>query len=211
MIEEQSEVVIVRISDKGHGMNQKVLDKIFDPFFSTKPEGEGTGLGLAITLGLLKELQSEIDVQVNRKRRDYIYPNISKGTNMKSKRNNLILIACYWVVIVFGGLFALLSNSFRFFSNVRTLDMILVMFSLFGNILCSNLTLFLGADNEINIQAEKAIFPYCSLAGVSSFVGIFGATTNFDITSLYIFIFIVGVLQLGFLIYILCSLSQSSS
>ena len=84
--------------------------------------------------------------------------------------------------------------------------MILVIFSLFGNILCSNLTLFLGADNEINIQAEKAIFPYCSLAGVSSFVGIFGATTNFDITSLYIFIFIVGVLQLGFLIYILCSL-----
>ena len=63
MIEEQTEDVIVSISDEGHGMNQKVLDKIFDPFFSTKPEGEGTGLGLAITLGLLKELQSEIDVQ----------------------------------------------------------------------------------------------------------------------------------------------------
>ena len=63
MIEEQSEDVIVSISDEGHGMNQKVLDKIFDPFFSTKPEGEGTGLGLAITLGLLKELQSEIDVK----------------------------------------------------------------------------------------------------------------------------------------------------
>ncbi len=63
VIEEASEEVIVSIIDKGHGMSPKVLDKIFDPFFSTKPEGEGTGLGLAITLGLLKELQCEIDVK----------------------------------------------------------------------------------------------------------------------------------------------------
>ena len=63
VIKEASEDVIVSISDKGHGMNTKVLDKIFDPFFSTKPEGEGTGLGLAISLGLIKELQCEIDVK----------------------------------------------------------------------------------------------------------------------------------------------------
>lgn len=62
-IEEKTKHIVVRISDKGHGMSSKVLDRIFDPFFSTKPEGEGTGLGLAITLGLLKELQSEIDVK----------------------------------------------------------------------------------------------------------------------------------------------------
>ena len=99
---------------------------------------------------------------------------------MKNNFNNLITIAGFWIIIISGGLLALLSTVADTFNNVATLDLILVMVSLFGNILCANLTLFLGADNQINIQAEKAIFPYCSLAGVGSFIGIFGAITNFE-------------------------------
>ena len=62
-VEESDREVVVKVIDRGHGMEQKILDKIFDPFFSTKPEGEGTGLGLAITLGLIKDLKSDINVE----------------------------------------------------------------------------------------------------------------------------------------------------
>ncbi len=42
--------VEVRVKDNGNGIPQKVIDKIFQPFFTTKPTGEGTGLGLIIEL-----------------------------------------------------------------------------------------------------------------------------------------------------------------
>ena len=41
--------------DRGTGMPAKILDKICDPFFSTKPRGEGTGLGLSISYGIIKD------------------------------------------------------------------------------------------------------------------------------------------------------------
>jgi len=40
--------VIISVKDNGNGIPQKNLDKIFQPFFTTKPTGEGTGLGLSI-------------------------------------------------------------------------------------------------------------------------------------------------------------------
>ena len=39
--------------DNGTGIPQKVLDKIFQPFFTTKPTGEGTGLGLSLTYDII--------------------------------------------------------------------------------------------------------------------------------------------------------------
>ena len=42
--------VEITVKDNGNGIPQKVLDKIFQPFFTTKPTGQGTGLGLVIEL-----------------------------------------------------------------------------------------------------------------------------------------------------------------
>jgi two-component system, NtrC family, sensor kinase len=54
--------VIVRIRDNGLGISQKYLDKIYQPFFTTKPTGEGTGLGLSLSYDIIKAHQGELKV-----------------------------------------------------------------------------------------------------------------------------------------------------
>jgi len=53
----------LRISDTGAGIPTEMLDRIFDPFFSTKDPDKGTGLGLSTTLGLVKSHGGFLDVQ----------------------------------------------------------------------------------------------------------------------------------------------------
>jgi two-component system, NtrC family, sensor kinase len=56
--------VEIRVKDNGKGIPQKVLDKIFQPFFTTKPTGEGTGLGLSMSYDIItKSHQGEIRVE----------------------------------------------------------------------------------------------------------------------------------------------------
>ena len=55
----------LRIADNGIGISQKVIDKIFQPFFTTKPTGQGTGLGLSLTYDIVKAHGGEISVQSN--------------------------------------------------------------------------------------------------------------------------------------------------
>jgi len=48
-----SDDIEIRIKDNGIGIPQKVLDKIFQPFFTTKPTGQGTGLGLSLAYDII--------------------------------------------------------------------------------------------------------------------------------------------------------------
>ncbi|MBX2954630.1 MAG: hypothetical protein KF846_00645 [Cyclobacteriaceae bacterium] len=56
--------VLISVKDNGNGIPQKVLDKIFQPFFTTKPAGSGTGLGLSMSYDIVTKAHSgEIKVE----------------------------------------------------------------------------------------------------------------------------------------------------
>jgi signal transduction histidine kinase len=52
----------IRVRDNGNGIPEKVVDKIFQPFFTTKPTGQGTGLGLSLSYDIIKAHGGEIKV-----------------------------------------------------------------------------------------------------------------------------------------------------
>ena len=55
--------VIISVRDNGMGIPQKAVDKIFQPFFTTKPAGQGTGLGLSLSYDIIKAHGGEIKVE----------------------------------------------------------------------------------------------------------------------------------------------------
>ena len=59
----ESNKVIISVKDNGNGIPQNILDKIFQPFFTTKPTGQGTGLGLSLSYDIVKAHGGELMVQ----------------------------------------------------------------------------------------------------------------------------------------------------
>ena len=55
--------VLISVKDNGNGIPQKIVDKIFQPFFTTKPTGQGTGLGLSLSYDIIKAHGGEIRVE----------------------------------------------------------------------------------------------------------------------------------------------------
>ena len=58
-----SNKILISVKDNGNGIPQKILDKIFQPFFTTKPTGQGTGLGLSLSYDVIKAHGGEIKVE----------------------------------------------------------------------------------------------------------------------------------------------------
>jgi signal transduction histidine kinase len=61
--EEKNNKVTITVEDDGPGISEKVRDRLFDPFVTTKPPGQGTGLGLSICYGIVKRYDGEIQVE----------------------------------------------------------------------------------------------------------------------------------------------------
>jgi signal transduction histidine kinase len=55
--------VEIRVADNGPGIPSANIDRVFEPFFSTKPAGHGTGLGLFLTHGIVSDHRGRIEVK----------------------------------------------------------------------------------------------------------------------------------------------------
>ena len=58
----QRGAVVVTVTDNGPGISSSIKDKIFQPFFTTKPAGQGTGLGLSLSYDIIKAHGGELTV-----------------------------------------------------------------------------------------------------------------------------------------------------
>jgi signal transduction histidine kinase len=59
----QGNVLQLSVADTGNGIDSHILHRIFDPFYTTKPQGEGTGMGLAVVHGIVKSYGGVISVE----------------------------------------------------------------------------------------------------------------------------------------------------
>jgi signal transduction histidine kinase len=62
----------IKVEDNGNGIPQKILDKIFQPFFTTKPAGQGTGLGLSLAYDIVKGHGGEIKVKTGEEGTEFV-------------------------------------------------------------------------------------------------------------------------------------------
>jgi signal transduction histidine kinase len=73
--------VIIEVSDTGEGIEKEDINRIFDPFYTTKPPGEGTGLGLWLTYEIINNYKGEISVRSEK----------GKGSTFVLKLNEMFL------------------------------------------------------------------------------------------------------------------------
>ena len=81
------------VSDTGHGIDSRAIERVFEPYFTTKQMGEGTGMGLAVVHGIVKDLGGVINVEseVNKGTRfEILIPMIDNGYEGEEKTPNEI-------------------------------------------------------------------------------------------------------------------------
>lgn len=84
---------MLTVSDTGTGIDPTILDKIFEPYFTTKPKDKGTGLGLSVVHGIVKEHGGEIQVHSKPDKGTHFnifLPLIDKANDTESAETTLI-------------------------------------------------------------------------------------------------------------------------
>ena len=62
---DEERYITIIVKDNGTGIDKKIINKVFEPLFTTKQIGKGTGLGLAVTYGIIKTHEGSISIESN--------------------------------------------------------------------------------------------------------------------------------------------------
>ena len=95
--------VKLSISDTGHGMDSKIIDRIFDPYFTTKELDKGTGMGLAVVHGIIKGHGGGIQVQSESgkgSRFDILFPIMGKQTPSETEELKALPIGSEHILLI---------------------------------------------------------------------------------------------------------------
>ena len=95
--------VRLTVSDTGHGMSPEVMERIYDPFFSTKKKGEGTGMGLSVVHGIVKSHGGAIMVDSTPEQGSVFklyFPAIESELNPQNESANLMLTGTEHILFV---------------------------------------------------------------------------------------------------------------
>jgi len=79
---------VIELRDNGCGIDGKMLARIFDPFYTTKPEGKGTGLGLYVSRNLIERLGGHIEVESELGKGSTLRVILPTINHLKNQRNN---------------------------------------------------------------------------------------------------------------------------
>lgn len=60
---QEADLVVIEVEDTGSGISRENINRIFEPFYTTKPIGKGTGLGLSLSFNIIEKHSGQIDVE----------------------------------------------------------------------------------------------------------------------------------------------------
>jgi len=83
---DRGEFIEFSITDSGNGISSNIREKIFQPFYTTKPVGKGTGLGLSISKGIIESHGGEFRVDTSAQNTRFVFTLLRKQTPLQSDK-----------------------------------------------------------------------------------------------------------------------------